>query len=218
MRLKHAVIAAVALLAVAPVARAQAVAGPVTRAPVARADLSGALGWLNADKTELESFGGSNDWYNRSAYGGAAFGWYWTDHWKTEIEGGFSSTAEFRVYSPAIIDGRNASLASNYELVTRRIAVGQQYQFLRNTWVHPFAGVGLDLTWEQTDRTDEIYWGQPTRTTTHPRQTELLTRPFATVGVKAYVTPRAFVRTDLRLAFDKGIDEALVRIGFGVDF
>lgn len=218
MRLKHAVIAAVALLAVAPVARAQAVASPVTRTPVARADVSGALGWLNADKTELDTFRGSNDWYNRSAYGGASLGWYWTDHWKTEIDGGFSSAAELRVYSPAIIDGRNASLASEYELVTRRIAVGQQYQFLRNTWVHPFAGVGLDLTWEQTDRTDEIYGAQPTRTTIHPRQTALLTRPFAMFGVKAYVTPRAFFRTDLRIAFDKGVDEALVRIGFGVDF
>ena len=213
MRLKHAAIAVVTVLAVAPVALAQAVAGPV-----ARADVAATLGWLNADKTELESFSGSNDWSNRSAYGGAGVGWYWTDHWKTEIEGGVSSTAEFRVYSPAVIDGRTATLASSYEFVTRRIAVGQQYQFLRNTWVHPFVGVGLDLTWEQTDRKDEVYWALPVRTTIHPRQTELLTRPFATFGVKAYVTPRAFVRTDAKVAFDKGIDEALVRFGLGVDF
>ena len=51
-----------------------------------------------------------------------------------------------------------------------------------------------------------------------PGKRSWLTRPFATFGVKAYVTPRAFVRTDLRLVFDKGIDEALVRFGLGVDF
>jgi outer membrane protein with beta-barrel domain len=213
MRLRHTVIAAVALLAVAPVAWAQGAGGPVSRA-----DVSGTLGWLNANKTELDGFSGSNDWYNRSLYGGAGLGWYWTDHWKTQIEGGLSSSAELRVYSQALIDGRTASLSSNYTFVTRRLAIGQQYQFFRNQWVHPFAGVGLDLTWEQTDRTDEIYWSLPVRTTAYPRRTELLTRPFATFGVKAYITPRAFVRTDMKLVFDKGVDEALLRFGIGVDF
>ena len=213
MRLKHAVIAAVAVLAVATVAEAQAVPGPVSQG-----DVSGTVGWLNANKTELDNFAGSNDWYNRSLYGGAGLGWYWTDHWKTEIETGFSSTAEIRVYAPAVIDGRTASLSSTYALLTRRVTVGQQYQFLRNAWVHPFAGAGLDLTWEQTDRRDDVYWAYPIRTTTHPRQTELLTRPFAMFGAKAYFTPRAFVRTDLKLVFDKGIDEVLVRFGLGVDF
>ena len=37
-------------------------------------------------------------------------------------------------------------------------------------------------------------------------------------ALKAYVTPRAFVRTDMKLVFDKGIDEVLLRLGIGVDF
>jgi hypothetical protein len=214
MRVRHAAIAAVALLAVAPVARAQGMGGPVSRA-----DASGTLGWLNGDKTELDGYRGSNDWYNRSLYGGAGLGWYWTDHWKTEIDGGVSSSAELRVYSSVVIDGRNASLYSTYAFVTRRLAIGQQYQFYRNVWVHPFAGAGIDLTWEQTDRTDEIYSTQPVRSTTpYPRRTELLTRPFATFGLKAYVAPRTFLRTDMKLVFDKGIDDALFRFGLGVDF
>ncbi len=205
-------IAAVVVLAVTPVARAQGVGGPVSRG-----DASVTLGWLNVDKAGVDGSRGYNDWY-RSLYGGAGLGWYWTDHWKTEIDGGVSSSAELNVYSLAVIDGRNTPLTSTYSFVTRRVAIGQQYQFQRNVWVHPFAGVGIDLTWEQTDRSDEIYSSQPVRTTTPPRRTEWITRPFVMFGLKAYVAPQAFFRTDLRLVFDKGIDEALFRFGLGVDF
>ena len=202
-----------ALLAVAPAARAEVVAGPVSRA-----DLSASVGWLNADKSGLDSNRGGNDWYNRGLYGGANAGWYWTDHWKTEVEGGVSSDAELLVYTPTAIDGRSATFYSTYTFSTNRIAVGQQYQFYRNVWFHPFVSAGLDLTWERTGREDEIYSSQAPRALTFPKRTELHTRPFATVGFKAYFTPRGFFRTDIKLAFDKGVDEALVRFGLGVDF
>jgi outer membrane protein W len=214
MRATHPVILAVALLAVAPGARAQGVGTPVSQA-----DVSGTLGWLSGDKSELESYGGSGDWYNRSLYGGLGFGWYWTDHWKTDIEGGISSSAELQTYSPAMIDGRTVSIRSTYGFATRRLAIGQQYQFYRNVWFHPFAGAGIDLTWEQTERADEIYSSLPVRPgTPYPTHTDLLTRPFATFGFKAYVTPRSFVRTDMKLVFHKGVDEVLLRFGMGVDF
>ncbi len=68
------------------------------------------------------------------------------------------------------------------------------------------------------DRRDEIYSSLPVRTTEPPRARSCSRRPFATVGLKAYFNPHAFFRTDMKLAFDKGIDEALIRIGVGVDF
>jgi hypothetical protein len=213
MRSRHPVIALVALLAVAPAARAQVGAGPVSKA-----DLSASVGWLNADKSGLDSNRGRNDWYNKGLYGGASAGWYWTDHLKTEIEGGVSSDAELRVYTSTVIDGRPASLDSTYRFSTGRVAVGQQYQFYRNVWFHPFVSGGLDLTWERTSRTDEIYASQPLRARTFPTRTELLARPFAAAGFKTYFTPRGFFRTDIKLAFGKGVDEVLVRFGFGVDF
>jgi hypothetical protein len=213
MRSIHVAIAAVVLLGVAPAARAQAVAGPVSRA-----DVSVSLGWLNADKSELDSNLGRNDWYNRSLYGGAGLGWYWTDHLKTEIEGGVSTGADLLVYTPTVIDGRQATLYSTYTISTRRLGISQQYQFYRNVWFHPFVSAGLDLTWERTRRDDEVYSSQPVLTQTFPPHTELLTRPFASAGFKAYFTPRAFFRTDMTVAFDKGADEALVRFGLGVDF
>ena len=212
MRAIHAAIAAVALLAVAPAARAQG-----TAAPVSRADASGSFGWLNADKGEIDPSRG-NDWYNQSAYGGVSLGWYWTDNLKTEIEGGVSSAADFLVYTPTVIAGRQSTIYSTYTFSTSRFGIGQQYQFYRNVWFHPFVGAGLDLTWERTRRRDEIYSAQPVHTETFPTRTELLVRPFATVGFKTYFTPKAFFRTDMRLAFHRGVDEALLRFGLGVDF
>ena len=151
-----AVFVAVALLAVTCLARAQTAPGPVSRA-----DFTGTLGWLSADKGELNSASYANDWYNRSVYAGAGFGWYWTDHWKTEIEAGISSSAELNVYTSAVIDRRPTTVNSTYEFGTRRLAIGQHYQFFRNAWFHPFAGAGLDLTWEQIDQTDDVFAPQP---------------------------------------------------------
>jgi hypothetical protein len=201
------------LLAGAPAARAQGAA-----APVSRADVSVSAGWFNAEKSELDSYRGRNDWYNRSLYGGAGFGWYWTDHLKTEVDGGVTTGADLQVYTPTVIDGRQSTLYSTYTIGTRRLAISQQYQFYRNVWFHPFVSGGLDLTWERTRRQDEIYSLQPVRTQPFDTQTELLVRPFATVGFKAYFTPRAFFRTDMKIAFDEGVDEALLRFGLGVDF
>jgi hypothetical protein len=45
-----------------------------------------------------------------------------------------------------------------------------------------------------------------------------LTRPFAVAGFKAYMTPRMFWRTDIRMTFDGGPDEFLMRFAIGRDF
>ena len=43
-------------------------------------------------------------------------------------------------------------------------------------------------------------------------------RPFATVGLKAYFNSQTYFRTDMKLTFDSGVDEVIIRIGVGVDF
>ena len=133
MRGIHAAFVVVLLLAGAPGCPGSG----LRRGQLFRADVSGSLGWLNADKSELDAERSRNDWYNRSVYGGASFGWYWTDHLKTEIEGGVSSAADLLVYTPTVIDGRQATLYSTHRFSTSRLAIGQQYQFYRNVWVPP---------------------------------------------------------------------------------
>ena len=43
-------------------------------------------------------------------------------------------------------------------------------------------------------------------------------RPFVATGFKAYMTQRAFFRSDVRVGVRDGVDEVLLRFGFGVDF
>jgi hypothetical protein len=194
------------------------------RQPVTRADAMGTIAWFNADKGGLDRY---NDWYNRSIYGGASFGWYWTDNLKTEIDGGVSSKVELEVYNFSNINNRTIQSESTYHFATRRIAFGQQYQFYRNVWFHPFVAAGVDLTWERINQEDglETVFDSTTRQTqithfevVHPPRTELRTRPFATFGFKTYMTPRSFFRTDMKLVFRGGLDELLMRFGIGVDF
>ena len=149
MRAAYTAIAVGALLAMATPAWAQS-----GGARISRGDAVGTLGWLNARQAVPEGYGDDDDWYNRSLYGGASFGWYWTDHWKSEVEGGASTRAELRGAQSTFVGGRQESLYSTYGFSTSRIALGQQYQFFRNVWVHPFIGGGIDFTWESIDQFD----------------------------------------------------------------
>ena len=216
MRLTRSLLPGTLLLGLA----AQAAAQPPS--PVSRADVSGAIAWLNVNKAEFDAY---DNWVNRAVYGGAAFGWYWTDHLKTEVDGGVSSKVDRDVYSVALFNGRQTVTESTFQFRTARIAVGQNYQFFRNVWFHPYVGAGVDLTWETIDRQDEsvLVFVPPQSSIvrepqTHPRTTDLVTRPFAAVGFKSYLTQRSFFRTDLKLVFKGGVDEVLLGFGFGVDF
>jgi len=221
MKLRCVLMAAALLLMFVPGVRAQ----PVQPGkPVTRADVIGTIAWLNVDKSGLDRY---DDWYNRSVYGGGGFGWYWTDNLKTEIDGGLSSRVEREVYSFAFVDGRQTTSESTFHFATRRIAIAQQYQFYRNVWFHPHVSVGVDLTWETTEQEDgpvsvfdsATRQTQITRPTVmHPTRRDLLTRPFATLGFKAYLTPRSFFRTDMKFVIHSGVDEVLMRFGLGVDF
>jgi outer membrane protein W len=191
--------------------------------PLVRADFTGIIAWLNVNKSGLTEY---NDWYNRSAYGGASAGWFWTDHLRTEVDIGASSPAELYAARPVDLDGVRTYTYSEYRFSTRRIALSQQYQFLRNVWVHPHAGVGLDVTWERTERTDEpvFTFDSVTRATRIARPeftaeptTQVLYRPFAEIGFKAYMSRTVFFRADMRTVFHSGLDELLLRFGVGVD-
>jgi outer membrane protein W len=191
--------------------------------PLVRADFTGIIAWLNVNKSGLTEY---NDWYNRSAYGGAAAGWFWTDHLRTEVDIGASSPAELYAARPIDLDGVRTYTYSEYRFSTRRIALSQQYQFLRNVWVHPHVGVGLDVTWERTERTDEpvFTFDSVTRATKIARPeftaeptTQVLYRPFAEIGFKAYMSRTVFFRADMRTVFHSGLDELLLRFGVGVD-
>jgi hypothetical protein len=204
----------VTVLALAAPAAAQTSSRPLTRV-----DAAGALGWFNARKSVPDAYRDDSDWYNSSLYGGASVGWYLTDHVKTELEAGASSEAELTGTSPALSGGFQLPIYSRYEFSTKRLAVGQVYQFYRNVWVHPFIGGGLDLTWETINQYDEQYSSAGPSRLQHPERSEFHVRPYATLGLKAYMTQRGFFRTDMKFVADShGLGEVTLRFGLGIDF
>lgn len=193
-----------------------------TSSPVSRADVAGTLGWFNAKQSVPDIGGYGNDWYSRSLYVGGSAGWYWNDHLKTEVQAGASTEGELVGTEIVSVNGRPNTVYSTYRFRTVNLAVGQQYQFFRNAWVHPFIGGGVDFSWEFTEKYDELIQAFPAIgpvRVNQPERHEFHTRPFATFGLKAYITQRGFFRSDMKLAANSdGLDEVILRFGFGIDF
>ncbi len=190
------------------------------RAPLARADVTGIVAVLGVEDEAVRPYV-DNDWHS-SFFGGLGAGWYWTDHFKTEMD--FGAGTESRVYraTPIAIGASSSFVTTESRVSQRTLGISQQYQFFRNVWFHPFVGGGIDFTWESAERYDEVYSSFLTpggNRVEHPERQEFHTRPFATLGFKAYMTPHGFFRTDLKfVANSHGLDEVMLRFGFGVDF
>lgn len=191
------------------------------QSPPVRPDLYFSAAWVSVNKDEL---GTGNNWFNRGFDAGATFGWYWTPHLKTEIEASAGPRATFDSAGEIRIDGRPVYASTESAFSRRRVSVGQRYQFGENAWFHPHVGAGIDFNWETIDRYDrEVYSftlsapqkvRDPVR---HPQRTELHVRPFVDWGFKAYMTERAFFRSDLRFVAAKRLEDVSLRFGFGMD-
>jgi len=193
---------------------------------VSRGDAAFTLGWLNGNKSDVTE-DRYNDWYNRGVYGAGHIGWYWSDHHKTELEFGGSTAADLYTGRTIVVGSLQTFQSLELSFRTRRVAIGQQYQFYRNAWFHPHVTGGADLIWETTreDVTSATTYDQVTRISravppppaTGPH-TKLRVQPFAEVGFKTYMTPRTFFRGDIRITARDRFDQVLLRCGFGVDF
>ena len=148
---RHAPLALAIATLVCGSARASLAQAP--QSPLARGDVSGLVGWMNVNKSGLDDRT-SNDWYNRGFYGGGMAGWHWTDHHKTEIEAGAGSAVRTSGVPQSSLENNFPSWPRTREFTfrTQRIAIGQQYQFFRNTWFHPHVAAGVDFTWERPPR------------------------------------------------------------------
>ena len=209
-----------ALLGVALIVSNPVAAQP--KEPVARVDASGTIGWLLVDK-DGETY--ANHWHS-SLYGGFGGGYYWTDHLKTEID--FGVGEEANSYGSRRFDhnGSPGLIGVESHFSRRTLGIGQHYQFFRNQWFHPHIGAGVLVVWEETwEILDSAIVYEPNRpprvvapARIEPRRTEESAKAFVASGFKGYLNQRTFFRMDLRVAFDKDVDETLLRIGFGIDF
>jgi hypothetical protein len=190
--------------------------------PVVRGDVSATVGWLGVET----SFGpDSHDRWSGSRYGALGAGWHWTDHLKTEVD--FAASGRDRVHRSVPMPDAGFPRPVETTISRRSLGVSQQYQFFRNTFFHPHVAAGVHTTWEtREDLFQPFFRFDPVTRTPRlvedtrrdPPRTEVIVRPFVAAGFKAYVTPRAFFRSDVRVGIRRGLDEAILRLGFGFDF
>lgn len=180
------------------------------------------VGWLGVEE---DAGRGHIDWHT-SFFGAIGAGWHWTDHLKTELDFGAGTESSFYRARSVVVQGHTVYASIESRASQKTLGISQQYQFFRNAWFHPHVAVGANVTWaKSTDRFDPLVAYSPTRP---PQQlepgrvegptTDVVVRPFVASGFKAYFTKRGFFRTDLRVGFRGGIDEVLLRVGFGADF
>jgi hypothetical protein len=190
--------------------------------PLVRVDAWAGLGWHHARVAEQGEY---EDWYHSSLSGNASAGLYWTDHLKTEIDLGATSRGQIFVVEPVLVDGQQVG---RYGWITHRthtLGVTQQYQFFRNAWFHPYIGAGLDLVreskaerFEALQVFDRLGRGRIIEPGHDESSRRLLVRAAASLGFKAYLSRRAYFRTDARIAMRSQIEDVVVRFGVGLDF
>jgi hypothetical protein len=192
---------------------------------VIHGDAAGTIGWLAFTSHPPTQFN-QDDWIS-SFYAAGSAGWHWTDNLKAEVD--FGAGTESRTFrtEQAVVDGHPTYYTVEARFSRRSLGVSQQYQFFHNVWFHPHVAVGANFTWQrEREEPEPTFIYDPI--TQHGRflppvrddstRTSLQVNPFLAVGYKAYVSERAFLRNDLRVAFRGGINETTLRIGFGFDF
>jgi hypothetical protein len=183
-------------------------------------DTSGTVGWFANDR---ELPGGQfydDDTQHRWVFGGDV-GLYWTEHLKSEVGISATTTGSSFVLVPiAAPHDRDYPYASGRRRTREMRVVAQQiYQFGHNAWVHPYVGAGVVVLSE----TSRLEFDQPPFAlpglVPPSQRAETVTRvkPVVSGGLKAYISPRAFVRGDILLSPWTTSRDVTVRGGIGVD-
>lgn len=205
---------------------AQATAGKQLSPP--QWDVAGSIGLLSSDPVPSDA-PYSDDWYHEARFA-ASVGRYWTRHLKTELE--FATSTEGSRFSnrTSVVPGAPPyyplSVYENFRLnqVSGRVV----WQFLDNTWVHPyvFGGVTLDAQRQMTFIPEQFFYPDPRtpsnriQVTPEIQQEDTSYRfgPIAGAGAKMYVTRTAFFNAAVVTSYSNPTRTVSFIGGFGVDF
>jgi hypothetical protein len=188
-----------------------------------RWDVAGHVGWFGSNESEVAP--SWNRWADSASVGGSV-GFYATPHLKLELDVATTNEADLFTQDQILVPGAPPIFVSR-QLFFRSTTVGAAvaYQFFENAWFHPFLAAGAEGV-HRRQHTELLpqYIPVPGRpgtfvpgALTEPR-TVATARPFAATGFKAYVSDRAFIRTDVRISFTDQADAIVWRGGVGFDF
>ena len=212
----------------ASISAAQEPGSSVTLLPASasRWDAAGQVTWLGERRPNPSIQW--DPWFN-IASGGGIIGYHWTPHLKTEFDLSTSTEGERYTYETIVIPGATIPLflQRDHEFRVTTASAGLIGQFFENAWFHPFIGAGVELTRERERIETTLPIGPPRDPRAAPLfqepQTETLeryrARPYVATGFKAYVSERAFIRSDIRTSWSSdGLAALAWRSGVGFDF
>lgn len=211
--------------------RTSAFAQATANQPAPRWDLNLAVGFFNARPEGSDSTSYDDDWYSEGRYA-VGVGYYWTDNFKTEIE--FAHTPEESRYVQDFVNipGTGQVYPYSFEKFHRiqHTSVRAAYQFLDNSWVHPYVNGGFVF---ETERhryhvQEQFRFPPDPRGSTPP----VLLRPEFTSGeimddrggvtvgggAKFYLSPSAYINTGMQVTYAKPSTTVSFIAGFGIDF
>ena len=159
-------------------------------------------------------------------------GRYLTRHLKIEAEGVVAGEGERYVTRVVQVPGGGGPFHISSDEFVRidSLSGAVVWQFFENQWVHPFVSAGASLDFDRARRhtwPQSFFRGDPripgnevpiAIENTEDLGTTRRARATVGAGVKVYITPRAFFRTDTRIGFDTRSGHVALRAGFGADF
>jgi hypothetical protein len=187
-----------------------------------RWDLGGGVGLFYLRSLDSESSG------NWDLHGDVRFdlGRYWTTHIKTELGVSVPHTwTDYRAVTfraPGFPSGAYTFTEVDRRLTT--LSPAATYQFLENTFAHPYVSTGVRLGMVEThahrsERTFTQVGLSDTVPALDERSTSLRVAPFVAGGFKSYFSDRVFLRSEALVALrSRGADQMTFRLAFGFDF
>jgi hypothetical protein len=193
-------------------------------------DVDAAFGFLSSEQSDLG--GPPADWgdnWEPAWMVSFDLGRYWSSHLKTEA--GVAHLSQARYYAQEPILGANGAqvgqILSNTQVQQTQVTLAGTYQFLDNTFAHPYVSVGARVGLLDFERIRSRYLypvsgsslpivPQPVEET---HGLDVRVRPFVAAGTKSYFSERVFMRPEMAIAFDgQGITQLALRLGLGIDF
>jgi hypothetical protein len=223
-RVDTAIALFVCLTASAAAAQERTPAVTLTPAAPPRWEAGGHVTWLGEEFATRSSFE-SDRWFG-VASGGGTVGYYWTPHFKTELDIATSSEGEIYSVDVVTVPGPTSPLfvQRDHEIRLTTASAGATGQFFENAWFHPFVGAGIELVRER-EHIETVPPPIPPRgfpaIPAQPDETRVRyrARPLTATGFKVYLSERAFFRTDIRMSWSSdGLAALGWRSGVGVDF
>ncbi len=187
-----------------------------------KADGWASVGWQIVNELDTSTLGSYDE---QRVIGSAGSGLYWAPRLKAEFDAATSSRSSFNVVEQMPINGEPGIRYSQVRVRTTSFAAAQTYELLSNAWFTPYVGGGVEVSRVAREEYVQAFslagpTGPriPERSESLTPGSEVIVRPLVAVGFKAYLSRRAFFRTDSRLTLEPRVQHVLIRFGFGVDF